>query len=608
MELAIPLIALGSMFIISKQGGGKDKDKDKGKENFEDGRSRLPAPAAINFPVTTPLTHDNSVNYYANPNQTTDKFLDPGNFTKIEQNNSPFNHGVGGSVQAGQSMTGKVLDKNNFKHNNMVPFFGGKIRGATADRDTAESALDHMQGAGSQQFAKSEQGPLFKPQAGMQYANGAPNMSDFMQSRVNPGMRMANVKPWEEQRVAPGLDQGFTTQGGTSGFNSGMEAREKWLPKTVNELRVETNPKMTFGLLGHEGPGDARVKNAPSQQTQGVVEKHLPEKFFASGPERWFTTTGGQTAPTARSTNLLPERNRLSTTTEYYGVQAGQQAATYTKSEYEEAKRQQLPVCDLPAPNAVGMHRAGETDHGHQSYQVIPNNRTTTRPDQNLGVVGGLVNAIMSPLLDIMRPSRKENVTNSLRASGNANSTVPRGTVFNPADRTKTTIKEMTEGRLDNTHLNLQTVINHSNAYLVSEQQPTNQHRDTTGRQHTGAAGPSGARSVGKSYEAEYKQHNNTNKTYENRPNQGGTQIFSQNMNICTDKRDCDRENNRLWVRGSPGGLGNPGILNSPSIQNYGQLQRSQTYDESINCERINPDILTAFKSNPYTQSLNSWA
>ena len=32
-----------------------------------------------------------------------------------------------------------------------------------------------------------------------------------------------------------------------------------------------------------------------------------------------------------------------------------------------------------------------------------------------------------------------------------------------------------------------------------------------------------------------------------------------------------------------------------------------QQYNEQINCDRMNPDILQAFKSNPYTQSLKSF-
>ena len=51
---------------------------------------------------------------------------------------------------------------------------------------------------------------------------------------------MANVLPWEQQKVAPGLGLGYTTEG-AGGFNSGMLDRKAWAPPTVDELRVKTN-------------------------------------------------------------------------------------------------------------------------------------------------------------------------------------------------------------------------------------------------------------------------------------------------------------------------------------------------------------------------------
>ena len=42
-----------------------------------------------------------------------------------------------------------------------------------------------------------------------QYAYGAPNANDFYQSRVNPSSKMANVKPFQEEMVGPGLESRF---------------------------------------------------------------------------------------------------------------------------------------------------------------------------------------------------------------------------------------------------------------------------------------------------------------------------------------------------------------------------------------------------------------
>ena len=51
---------------------------------------------------------------------------------------------------------------------------------------------------------------------------------------------------------------------------------------------------------------------------------------------------------------------------------------------------------------------------------------------------------------------------------------------------------------------------------------------------------------------------------------------------------------------------GGPTVITS--TEQYGQLQGMQTYNENIQTDRMNPDILTAFKNNPYTQSLHSYA
>ena len=607
-EIAVPLIALGSMYVISKQKEKNDKKMDslqyEGYTNMASIRNPLPGinppKPTINYPLVEPVKTSNNTSAYENANQATDKYYNQANFSLQETRNNG-NYGVGGGIQTTYSMTGEPIVKEKFKHNNMLPYFGGKVRGATADSNITESVLDNMQGQGSQFFAKKEQAPMFKPQEGYQYANGSPNMSDFLQSRVNPGMRMANVKPWDEQRVAPGLNKGFTNEG-SLGFNSGMESRELWLDRGVDELRVATKPKTTFELQGHEGPGTYYIKNAPTTQTQGKIEKHLPEKYFASGPERWMTTVGLEKGQTSRGIEVLHDVNRTDTTAEYYGSRANQNEGAYVNGQYMPVRRPVLPVKDHATLSAVGSGTPTTGDYGIQSYNNLHNNRSSTRNDTNIGAAGGFMKAIVSPLMDFLRPTRKEDVVDNMRASGNPGTTVKNGTIFNPADRTKTTIREMTEADLDCNHMNVQH--QSGNAYLVSKQQPVGLQRDTTTVSHTGAAGSSGFAAT-KSYEAEYKQRNNINKTQVNRPNQGGTQIFSQKDNISIHRRDSDRDNNRWWV---PSSGNTAGFTARASTETLDRMKVSESYDQNINTDRIAPEILNAFKNNPYTQSLSSWA
>jgi hypothetical protein len=71
-------------------------------------------------------------------------------------------------------------------------------------------------------------------------------------------------------------------------------------------------------------------------------------------------------------------------------------------------------------------------------------------------------------------------------------------------------------------------------------------------------------------------------------------------MNVNCNKSDCDRLDGRVnpafsRISGLP-----------PSVQTYGAIHAPQYYNECAGCDRINPDILTAFKNNPYTHSLTS--
>ena len=75
--------------------------------------------------------------------------------------------------------------------------------------------------------------------------------------------------------------------------------------------------------------------------------------------------------------------------------------------------------------------------------------------------------------------------------------------------------------------------------------------------------------------------------------------MFNQSMNVEYTKIDCERNNNRMWV---PSNM--PRTI--PSTEMIGNVQpQCFTHSEKPN-DRIDDSLLTAFKNNPYTQSLNS--
>ena len=582
-EIAIPIIALGSLYILSDQ-ERKNKNKNNNINNINNDNNNV-----INN-LVKPI--EKKVRFLDNQNNQNNEINEiKESFDNLKQNNKQF------STNTIKLMNGQEVERNEFNHNNMQPYFGAKIRGATKDLNYTESILDNKQGYGSQSFNKVEQAPLFKPDEynGLQY--GTQNNSDFFQSRINESMKMSNVTLWEPQRVGPGLNS--NNQNGSDGFNSGMMARETWMPKSVDDLRVDNNPKMTFDLNGHQGPANSIIKTNGSNDKIGKVEKHLPDKFYDSGPQRWFTTTGAEKNPPIRSNLIIPNENRVDTTTEYYGAGGCSQGqATYTDIEFEESKKQNLGQLPFSNATATGQNFANPNDYSSKSYNILPNNRTTDKNEVEFGGVYGMAKSVIAPLLDILKPSRKENVIGNIRQSGNVNGTVPTSYLFNNNDKTKVTNREMTTDKIGMNHLNVQAQ-DHGLGEHVSKYQNIQNQRATTNHEYVGSGVAS---NVGlRPYNAEYAQQNNVNKTYELHPNQGNMSLFNNNTNMVMNRNEKIFENNRTNIPN-----GGPNLI--PSAEFMGELNGIQTYDHNFNNSRMDDSLLNAFKNNPYTKSLSSVA
>lgn len=609
MEIAIPLIALGGMYVVSNQSNEdstKKQIRQTKKENFANMgiRSNLGVRTdnylpntnipPQNFPVSNINQLVDTVQEYPNPNAATDKYFNQNLYEQRVRNNIP----VGSNPQEVYSLTGNYLNSQQFKHNNMVPFNGGKVKGRTYDVNITETVLDNMIGSGSQVVKKIEQAPLFKPESNMQWAYGMPNQSDFYQSRVNPAMKNNNVKPFDSITVGPGLDQGYGING-SNGYNSGMEARDKWLPKTVDELRVDTNPKLEYELINHEGPANSYIKTAPTSQMIGRVEKQRPDTFFINTQDRWLTTTGAEKGETLRPIQEMGVIRRNDIKTEYMGpAGATDVKATTAPVNFEPSKRHEVVAGGINHSRAAGHgpHTDGEAFlRSHTNYE---NNRSTVKQPETLrSGFSGAIGAVIAPLLDILKPTRKDETINNVRIYGEGAASISKGYVYNPQDATATTIKETT---LYSPSFNIS---NQKEGIYVNNAMPgAPTQRDTTSCEYYTAAGGYATGYGDRSYDAAYRQHNNDIKssTIGNRPNQGGTQLFNQQMHLTTLKSDSDRLDGRV----NPAFSSLTGL--PPSVQTYGAIRAPQYYNECASCERIQPDILTAFKNNPYTHSLTS--
>jgi hypothetical protein len=594
MEVVVPLFALSSLYLINNQNKKKDE-----KENFSN-QSDLPNTNVPdeNYNVVSKETANTSElsvnNRYDNGGGVyTDKYF----------NQQPVSNDTGVEYM---SLDGNKVGVDYFKHNNMVPFFGGNLKTSSIREGANESILDNTTGAGSQTIKKREQSPLFAPGENLQWAHGMPNQSDFIKSRINPSLKMSNVNPFKQESVAPGLGLGYTTEG-SGGFNSGMEQRDSWKPKSVDELRVNNNPKSSgYMLYGHEGPANSQIKTIATREQMGVMEKHRPERSFeldqrnvegfSNGERdigRLFTTGGVEKGQTMRAVPVARHVSRPETAVEYMGAAGYQNDGTYVPGEYMESKNQQLGAPQFGSASAQGKYLPTEADYGIKSKQAYPNNRSANKQDSYFGLVSGSIGAVVAPLIDILRPSRKENIIGTLRPYQNPGTNVPQSYIFNPADKLTTTIRETTENSKNHLNINAN---QHGGAYQTTRHQVANTTRNETGDfYYAGVAGAGDGSRQPSSYEAGYNQRNNDIKssTIDGYMVKGNMSLMNDKINVRQVSRDERLKNTRPVTGNMP--------YRSPDTMNMGRLSGVEKgLYSNIQTDRTNPEFLNNLHSNPY--------
>jgi len=607
MELAIPLIAMGGLYIASKQRNDNDENvcDDENEEGFVDYKY-LPNTnlANVNFPseypvkspaldTTTKLAHDNRYD----GSSYTDKYFglnhpkdihDPNRWSKNNSQNDE------NSAQH-TSLSGDTVDNSYFSHNNMVPFFGGKQTQRDFTANQNEGLMDSYLGKGSQQVDKKEQSPLFAPNDNYQFAYGTPNQSDFMQSRVNPSAKMSNVLPFKQEKVGPGIGLGYETEG-SSGYNSGMMNREAWMPKNVDELRTNNHRKAAgLALYGHEGPANSNVKEMGSI---GAMEKNRVERTFETGADRLFTTTGASgSGASLRSIQNDRYTNRPETTVDYTGAAGAQSQGVSMDGEYRPSTRVELGHVPISVASAVGKGNATEADYGAKSQASYVNNRSANQQTDYFGAVGGAIGSVISPLLDILRPSRKENTIGTLRPYQNAGSNVPQSYIFNPSDRLGTTIRETTEK--SKFHLNAGTNEMNKGGYTVADVQPVSNNRmNQSDFFYAGNASAGDGSKEVRPYDAEYRQRNNDIKssTIDGRLVKGNMAVMNNNINMNTVDKTKQLSNRRAPVPVN--------ARQTPNVNNMGHLQGKNELYNGIQTDRSHGEVLNQLKGNPYALSI----
>jgi hypothetical protein len=344
----------------------------------------------------------------------------------------------------GISLTGNPVDRESFFHNNMVPFFGGTVK-QNIEENSNQTLLESFTGndPNYQQKVEVKRDDLFKPVANLTNPYGTSNLDGYNLDRYIVSNLRNNQAPIEQIRVGPGLNQGYTAEG-SGGFQQ-ANTRDFVLPKTVDELRVKTKPKVSYE--GVVVPGSHIAK--PGKV--GVVAKNKPDTFYVNGPDRLFTSVGDVTGPTLRPDILIRYTNRK--TTELKNRVGPATAAAIgsqpqMKPVFKESTRINFAGANPRNQNAVGQwqinapNKAIPNDYGRGSMKTKPNNRQVTGPKMQITNLSVPNKNAMAPNQPNVRHTRKTNIVGNNRYGNFQNTGPNRGKVYDPNDLPRTTVKE----------------------------------------------------------------------------------------------------------------------------------------------------------------------
>ena len=569
-------------------------------------------------------------------------------------------------------LTGQPIKKEAF-HDNMQPFIKNKNQ-QNLNHESFQTRLGVFTGNDPDyRQKKHEVKSFFDVTANNSYVYGSPSFTQTVSmDRYVPSQKRQGEKPFQDIRVGPGLAAGFTAEP-VGGLNQ-SNARDYVLPKSIDELRVLTNPKITY-----EGRVVAGLKSG-QRGLQAKPNKNRPERYYNSTPERGVLSSAVKASKLREKFYMKPTEKQNQR--EYFGV-SGQ--AQLSKPRKEGAYRRSTKNNYMnPTPRNAYRENAWVVneevnqqsigDYGRNSYDNRPNERDTTQNimhninlnagmppkitvyDPNdiarttikeqfiendyIGQLTGEKKATVYDPNDTARTTIKEQNIHNTTPFLNMNPQQPRSQrVYDPEDIAKTTLKEVT---IDNDHIGF--VGGTSQSLTPGGYTSTSVDMKNTNRQfmtdwfYSGIADGETGTGTGRGYLAAQYEAKNTNRQFLNdwewegpakgsvnkpqsyddmynartnpnkeeiaqgrEPTPQKTKLFSGRDFVNVEHRRIEadqinvREPAETFIYSAP-----------PQKNNCGLTQvKSKLPEDSIR-SRINPEILNAFRENPYTQSLSS--
>jgi hypothetical protein len=365
------------------------------------------------------------------------KSLSPSESGVVSRNHALNNMGQHDASGIKSNLAGVEIPFEQFKHNNMMPFFGGRIK-----QNMSETANQHLlekyTGVTDLKPPKAEVAAMGDIRDDMGNVYGMTGTYQFQQDRMIPGRQRNNEMPFEKVYVGPGLDQGYSAA--PSGGFQQADTRDFTLPKTVDDLRPLTRPKETF-----EGRNVDGLKTSLGGQV-GCVKKNRVDTFYENSEDRYFVTTGAYTKEKKHPETIMRYTNRKDAVREYAGnVHQASLVGSKARSAVKCSSRQNLEEFGMRNLNQEDVGKGAEDDYGKSKILVYSNERDVTACRTYESNVTSLIKSIVAPFLDMAKKNPREYLVQNARTFGQLNPQFPeKPTMYDPNDIARTTIKETT--------------------------------------------------------------------------------------------------------------------------------------------------------------------
>jgi len=333
------------------------------------------------------------------------------------------------------SLTGEEIE--GFHHNNMTPFFGGSLK-QNMDVDVYASTLEAHTGISKNPKKAKDHQSCFN--------DLHKNTNDYSPAYLTQHNRMegskfhTNLLPSKQIKVGQGYDSDdkFASKP-SGGFQQTDLAYNANIYKSVDELRVKTNPKNTYeGVIidGHKEFTRGEFKE---------MDKNRVETFYEKTQDHLFKTTGAVTKESMKPCQNVKKTSRQETTQEYKGPGYNPNKSIYHDSKSSgPVKKNSLGEYGARNVNLSKDGKKSSEDYGKKNIMVYQNERDITTTKTRAGNVSSLIKSLITPIQDALKPAQKEYMIQNARAfSGNINGR-NKQTVHDPNGILRTTIKETT--------------------------------------------------------------------------------------------------------------------------------------------------------------------